>query len=98
MIERYVFIRLKKEHARERSLVIEEARRVLGVVPRIVTFSVGAPVDEHAEAAWDVSIRVRFASKYDIESYRTHPAHRRFVDDFLKPRLDVIKAWNFHIG
>jgi hypothetical protein len=97
MIERYVFLRLKKEHAHERKLVISEARRMLEQVPRVVAYTVGAPADEHAEDAWDVCLRVLFASIYDVEPYRVHPAHRRFVDDFLKPRIDVVKAWNFTV-
>jgi hypothetical protein len=97
MIERYVFLRLKKEHTHERALVIQEARRVLEQIPRVTAFTVGAPADDHARDAWDVCIRVLFASIHDVEPYRVHPAHRRFVDDFLKPRIDVVKSWNFTV-
>lgn len=97
MIERYVFVRLKKEHAHERKLVMSEARRVLEQIPRVTAYTVGAPADEHAQDSWDVCIRVLFTSIYDVEPYRVHPAHRRFVDDFLKPRIDMVKAWNFTV-
>jgi hypothetical protein len=95
MVERYVFLRLKKEHAHERQRVMNEARRALEQIPRLVSFTVAAPADEHAQDAWDVCLRVCFDSIYDVEPYRVHPAHRRFVDEFLKPRLDVVKGWNF---
>jgi hypothetical protein len=95
MVERYVFLRLKKEHAGERDKVMHEARRALEQIPRVLGFVVGAPADDHARAAWDISIRVRFETIWDVDAYRVHPAHRRFVDEFLAPRLDVVKAWNF---
>jgi hypothetical protein len=97
MVERYVFLRLKKEHAHESEKVMQEARRALEQIPRIVSFSVGAPADEHAQDAWDVCLRLCFETIYDVEPYRVHPAHRRFVDQFLTPRLDVVKAWNFKV-
>ena len=43
MIERYVFLRLKKEHAHERKLVMTEARRMLEQIPRVTAYTVGAP-------------------------------------------------------
>lgn len=97
MVERYIFIRLKPEHARDRALVVTEARQALAQVPRLVAFSVGTPADDHAAAAWDVSIRMRFESIYDVEPCRVHPAYRRFADELLKPRLDVVKAWSFDV-
>lgn len=97
MVERYVFLRLKKEHTHESAKVMIEARRALEQIPRVVSFTVGAPADEHARDAWDVCMRVCFESIYDVEPYRVHPAHRRFIDEFLKPRIDVVKAWNFTV-
>ena len=38
---------------------------------------------------------VRVISLEDVDPYREHPVHRSYVDDFLKPRLAVLKAWNF---
>lgn len=97
MVERYVFVRLKEEHAHERERVMNEARRALAQIPAVSSFTVGAPADAHAEDAWDVCLRVCFRSIHDAEAYRVHPAHRRFVDEFLKPRLDVVKGWNFTV-
>lgn len=97
MVERYIFIRLNKEHARDRALVVAEARQVLAQLPRMVAFSVGTPADDHAAAAWDVSIRMRFESIYDVEPCRVHPVFRRFADELLKPRIDVVKSWNFDV-
>jgi hypothetical protein len=97
MIERYVFIKLTDDHSTPegRRAVIDHTRATLPDVPGTAGVTVGAPADESAEAAWDVSIVVRFASLADVEPYRTHPAHRAYVDEFLRPRMAVIKAWSF---
>ncbi len=95
MVERYVFIRLQESSAGERDRIVQEFIAALAAVPEIVDFAVGTPADEHARAAWDISIRVRLASVADLEPFRVHPAHRRAVDEVLKPHLHVIKAWNF---
>jgi len=60
--------------------------------------TVGIPADEASERSWDVSIVVRFRSVDDVEPYREHPEHRAYVDEFLRPRMVVIKAWNFDVG
>lgn len=94
-IDRHVFVRLKKERAGEREEVAAYTARILAGLPGVVRVNAGTPADAHAEAAWDVSVVVRFASLDDVESYRVHPEHRRYVDEYLAPRMDVIKAWNF---
>jgi len=100
MVERYVFIKLKDSESTSegRRAVIDRARESLPAIPGAVAVTVGGPADGAAVASWDVSIVVRFAAVEDIEPYRANPEHRLFVDDFLKPRMEVIKAWNFEIG
>lgn len=95
MIERYVFLRLKDPAARDE--VIERTRAVLPGLPGVLQVTVGAPADEGAASAWDVSIAVRFATLNDAERYRMHPDHRAYVDEFLQDHLEVIKAWNFQV-
>ena len=41
MIERYVFLRLKNEHAHQRALLVNEIRRVLAQLPRVTADTVG---------------------------------------------------------
>ena len=98
MIDRYVFIKLADPHATQagRAEVAREAGKLTGI-PGVREVRAGAPADAHAEAAWDVSLCVSFASLEDAESYRAHPVHRAFVDEFLAPRLVVIKAWNMAV-
>jgi hypothetical protein len=97
MIDRYVFVRLKKEHAAERQEIADHSARILAALPGVVRVTAGTPADAPAEAAWDLSIVLRFASVDDVEPYRVHPEHRRYVDEYLAPRTEVIKAWNFAV-
>lgn len=97
MIDRFVFVRLKEEFVAERDDIAEYSAKVLAALPGVRSVAVGLPADDHATAAWDLSITVRFASIDEVESYRVHPDHRRYVDEYLAPRMQVIKAWNFAI-
>jgi hypothetical protein len=97
MIDRFVFVRLKEEYASERAAIAAYSAQTLRALPGVVQVTVGTPADAHAEAAWDLSIRVRFAALDDVEPYRMSPAHRRYVDEYLAPRMAVIKAWSFQV-
>lgn len=98
-VERYVFIKLLDEHAtaEARAEICAEAERAIRAVPGVLALRVGTPADHHARSAWDLSLAVSFASLEDVERYRDHPEHRRFVDEVVKPRLAVIKAWNMEL-
>ena len=98
MIERHVYIKLNDDHQTDaRRAEVVERTRELSDVPGVIDVTVGVPVDEGSRAAWDVAIRLRFESIDAVEPYRVHPDHRSYVDDFLKPRMAVIKAWNFEV-
>ena len=56
---------------------------------------VGLPADDPTRAAWDLQLSLVFESNVDVEPYRMHPDHRDYVDHYLKPKLDHIRAWNF---
>ena len=75
--------------------ILSETHRVLQTVPGVEMYEIGTPADEKAMAAWDLSITATFASRAVLESYIQHPRHREYVDEFIKPKLEVIKAWNF---
>jgi hypothetical protein len=97
MIERYHFLKLRPEHATPagRAEVVARCRAVLPGIPGVRSVVVGAPADAEAAQAWDVSIVVRFADLAAVGPYRADPDHRRFVDEFLAPRVEGKKAWNF---
>ena len=81
-------MKLKAEHAtaRGRREIIDRALAVLPAVPGVLGVTAGAPADADAAQSWDLLIVVRFDSVGDIDPYRVHPEHRRFVDEFLSPR------------
>ena len=99
MVERYVFIKLKDEYATEegRQEVIERTFGDLRAVPGLKKLIVGNPADEAAERSWDISIVAVFDRLEDVAPYLAHPDHRRYVDEFLKPRREIIKYWNFDV-
>lgn len=100
MITRYVFVKLGDEYADEagRAAVARETREQLAAIPGPTGVTVGTPASAHDASKWDLSIAVSFERLADIEPYRVHPAHRRYVDEYLRPRMVVIKAWNFETG
>ncbi len=97
MIQRIVLIKLKDAYTGQeaRGEVAEHSRRVLGGLPGVVQVQVGEPAEAKSAKSWDLSIVLGFARLEDVEPYRVHPEHRAYVDDYLKPRMEVIKAWNF---
>ena len=97
MIERHHYLKFKAEYAtpEERETAAARTLEVLPTVPGVLGVTVGVPADDAAIAPWDLMITVRFPSLAEIEPYRAHPDHRRFVDEFLAPRVEVKKNWNF---
>lgn len=99
MIERIVLFKLTGPYANpeQRHAVAEHTRNVLSTVPGVRHLSVGVPVDDAAAKSWDLSIVVRFDTLDAFHEYRVHPTHREYVDDYMKPKMEVVKAWNFEV-
>lgn len=99
MIERHHYFRLTKEYATPegRADTAQRTWAALSPLPGVRGISVGLPADEHAEAAWDLAVTLRFDGLDDVEAYRADPAHRAFVDEVLGPRIAVKKIWNFTV-
>ena len=97
MIERIVLIKLNDEFTAPevRAEVVAHTRTVLPTVPGIGRVSVAGPADEKAAGSWDLSIIAHFEKLEDVAPYLSHPIHREYVDDYLRPKMACIKAWNF---
>ena len=97
MIERVVLVKLKGEFARpeRRAQVVAHSVEALRGVPQVKGVSIGVPADDRSAKDWDLCIQVRFDRLEDVESYAVDPRHRAYVDDYLRPKIEVIKAWNF---
>lgn len=99
MVERIAILKLRPEHADAagRAEVVRLALEALVPLPGVVSLTAGVPADAASEASWDVVITVRCATPGDLEAYRAHPAHRRFVEEVVVPRSVVRKAWSFAV-
>ena len=96
MYERIVLIKLADDAATDegRREVAEETRRVFPTIPGVQSISVSAS-DASARESWDLCLKVGFARIEDVPAYRVHPIHVAYVEEYLKPRLSCLKAWNF---
>ena len=99
MIERTVLVKLKDSFTgeAERREVASHSREALAVVPGVTGVTVAVAADEKTAGTWDLAITVRFAALEDVPTYGSHPAHRAYVDDYLRPRVETLKAWNFEV-
>ena len=94
MIERIVLLRLAPAYATPEGCeaVAARSREVLPQVAGVQDVTVGVALE--ADAEWHVSLVVRLGSADDLAPYGSDPAHRAYVDHFLRPRLEAIRAWN----
>lgn len=99
-IQRHVYLKFTEEFETDEAVaeVVETTPAMLSGVPQIRRLQIGEPADEGSKDAWDLVLIVEFDSKDDIEPYRVHPDHVEYYRGYLKPRLEVIKAWNFFFG
>lgn len=97
MIERHVLIKLKAEHANTtaRREIAAATLAALRAIPNVRAVSVGVPADAHAESAWDLSLIVHLDSLADVQPYMEDAGHQRFTHEFLRPKVEVVKHWNF---
>lgn len=97
MIERHVLIKLKAEHANpaSRREIAAQTLRALQAIPQVRAVSVGVPADDHALAAWDLSLVVDLDSLADVQPYMDDAGHQRFTHEYLRPKVEVVKHWNF---
>lgn len=100
MIERIVLVRLNDSlrNPEERTAVANQTLKALADLPGVQELSVGVPADANSEKSWDLLIRVHFTDIEAVEAYRMHQMHRAYVDDYLKPKLAELRAWNFDLA
>ena len=97
MITRIVLFKLKDEYCTDeaRAEIAAYTRSTLEAIAGVQALSVGVPADDASEKSWDLSIILEFGSIEDVTAYRNDPAHRAYVDEYMRPRMEVVKAWNF---
>ncbi len=99
MFERIAILKFLPPHATPegRAEFARLALDALRPLPGVLSLTAGIPADEASLASWDVVVTVRCATLADIEAYRAHPVHRRFIEEVVEPRTQVRKAWSFEV-
>ena len=94
-----MLFKLKSEYCNDaaRAEIAERTRTDLGALKSVRSISVGVPADEPAEKSWDLSLVVRFDTLEDVDAYVVDPVHRAYVDDYMRERIELLKAWNFRV-
>lgn len=100
MIERVVLVKLRPEYreAEDLAKIVAQTREVLEAIPEVRALRVGLAANERTEGAYQLCIEVQLDDLEAVERYRAHPAHRAYVDVFLRPMMDGIRAYDFHVG
>ncbi|MCA9649854.1 MAG: Dabb family protein [Myxococcales bacterium] len=100
MIERVVLVKLRPEYrgAEDLAKIADQTRQVLATIPEVKALRVGLPATPRTEGAYQILIEVRLDDLEAVERYRAHPAHRAYVDVFLRPMMEGIRAYDFDVG
>lgn len=78
--------------------VIADARRRLGAIPGVVSFSVGGHIDTGRATVmsdYDVGMIIGFDTEAAYAGYVTHPDHVAFVEAW-KPGITGLRIWDIH--
>ena len=99
MIQRIVLFKLKDEYANDdaRAEIGAKTLTMLKGLSDVVDAYVGLPADDESKKSWDLSLVVVFESMAAVESYRVDAVHAAHVKDYMLPRAEVRKAWNFEV-
>lgn len=97
MIQRLVIVRLKEEYRSDakRREVAEYSQKTLQAAPQVRQLKVATAADDKTLEEWDLLLAIGLDSLDDLEPFRVDPIHREYVDDYLRPKMAQIKAWNF---
>ena len=98
MIERTVLIRLKPEIRSEAMTVATHTQEVLGDAVGVLSVHTAVAADERTEQLWDVMISLRFESLQAVDRYRADPRHRKYLEVYLRPLLETIRAFNWQLS
>lgn len=98
MIERHLYFKLKDEFATAegRAEMARGLRETLPGIAGVEEVVVGLPADQDS-LVWDVALRLRFTSMEALLAWVATPAQRAFAEEFVLPRVEIKKLWNFAI-
>ncbi len=92
MIERIVLINIKNDVSLDN--VFQETKKVIPILPGVISFKMGKVLNNEN---YNFYLSMTFDSLKDIEKFSPHPKHRDYVDNFLKPKMMDIVAYNVEV-
>jgi len=97
MFTRTVLVKLTDEWSSPegRAAVADHSQNTLSTIPGVVSATALVPADKASLDSWDLMLQIGFASLDDIEPYRVHPDHLAFLNDYLSPKAEIKKVWNW---
>jgi hypothetical protein len=69
----------------------------MSAVAGVRQVTVGTAADDATAGSWDLVLVVRLDGPRALPAYRNDPGHRAYVDDYLRPKMASIAAWNFAV-
>ncbi|MCR9160230.1 MAG: Dabb family protein [Nannocystaceae bacterium] len=97
MIERTVLIRLRPEIRPEARTVAEHTQDVLSEAVGVLAVHTAVAADTRTEQVWDLMVSLRFETLEAVERYRADPRHRKYLEVYLRPLLESIRAFNWEL-
>ena len=97
-VEHVVVVWLKRPgNAADRQQVLNVSRQ-LREIPGLLALDAGVCLASDrpiVDSSFDVAVRMRFASKADMQAYLIHPVHQRAVKETLMPLAAKVKVFDF---
>lgn len=96
MICHVVFYKMKPgATATDEQNLMDQARRELARLPRVMNLRVGKSVEDSAQG-YSIALVMDFQDEAALEAYRVHPDHQHFVKNIAGPVVSDIWRFDFH--
>ena|SRR5687768_11911056 len=84
--------------ASARQRVIYESKAFVGVIPGLLHVSAGTALPSTrpaVDASFDVAVVMTFRDEAALRAYDAHPAHKKAVDEVLRPLVARLVVYDF---
>ena len=97
VVRRYIFAKLKTEHATglKRVQLLQTAKEVLHAAYGVQGLHIGYAADDDTRQAWDLCITMEYVSNVDLERSSKDAVTRAFLKSFLGPRAEAVWSASF---
>ena len=91
MIQRVVLF--NTESSINKKLVIKRTKEVLPPIPGVKSLQIGKITNDN----YNFGLIILFEDRGALDNFSSHPDHRDYVDNFLKPKINDIVAYNIEL-